>query len=190
MRTVTPILAAGIAAALAITLSGCFGDTPSYTPAAEPTAAPLFASDEEALAAAEEAYRAYYEVSDQILNDGGNEPERLLKVATQQVVEFESESFTAFRESGYRSAGATVVDSVRFQAYDALATYPEAIVTIYACIDVSETDVLDKSGTSVVEPGRQERLPFEVTFTAQAGASPFNLVVSGEEQWNDSNLCA
>jgi hypothetical protein len=189
MRTVTPLLTTGLAVALTLTIAGCFADTTTYTPVAEPTAAPLFASDEEALAAAEEAYRAYYVVSDQILNEGGAEPERLLDVATEEVFEFEAESFTTFRESGYRSTGSTVLDSIVLQAYEPLMAFPEPIVTIYACVDVADTDVVDKTGDSLVKEGRQERLPFEVTFTARIGTPEVVLIVSGEELWQSSSNC-
>lgn len=189
MRTVTPLLAAGLAATLTLTISGCFGDTPSYNPAAEPTTAPLFASDEEALAAAEQAYRDYYVVSDQILNEGGRDPERLLEVATREVFEFESESFATFSAEGYRSTGATTIDSAVLQAYEPNMQHPEVIVTIYACVDVSATDVLDSEGRSIVKDGRQERLPFEVSFTTNSSTSATSLIVAGEELWPSSSNC-
>ena len=186
MRTVTPLLAAGLAATLTLTISGCFGDTPSYNPAAEPTTAPLFASDEEALAAAEEAYRDYYAVSDQILNEGGIEPERLLEVATQEVFEFESESFATFRDSGYRSTGETKLDSLALQSYDANAKEPESIVVIYACVDVSNVDVLNAEGDSVVNQNGSARLPFEAFFTSPNGQ---NLILSAKELWTGGDFC-
>ena len=60
---------------LAVLLSGCASTTepqPTLTPTAT-DAAPLFASDEEALAAATEAYAAYQAVSTEIAKLSGEE---------------------------------------------------------------------------------------------------------------------
>ena len=61
-RRLTPRVAAllGSAGVLALALSGCAGaPTPTPTPPSSASAAPIFASDEEALAAAEAAYERY-----------------------------------------------------------------------------------------------------------------------------------
>ena len=66
------------AGALALVLTGCVG-SPAPTPSPTPTeAAPIFASDEEALAAAVKAYELYTRsVASQVTDDGGVEPERV-----------------------------------------------------------------------------------------------------------------
>ena len=62
---------------LALVLAGCAPDVPAIQVPPTPTVTPLFASDEEALAAAEEAYAAYLAMSDEITSDGGERPERI-----------------------------------------------------------------------------------------------------------------
>ncbi|MET1002316.1 MAG: hypothetical protein ABWZ15_10945, partial [Acidimicrobiia bacterium] len=95
----------------ALAASGCAPEPAApHTPA--PTSTPLFASDEEALAAAEEAYAAYQEVSDRILADGGSSPERLLDVATEKQYEYEKPGFDEARSRNFHSTGASTFDTM------------------------------------------------------------------------------
>jgi hypothetical protein len=187
MRTVTPLLTTGLAVALTLTIAGCFADTTTYTPVAEPTAAPLFASDEEALAAAEEAYRAYNAVVDDITQDGGNNPERLLDFASQELYESQVDGFTSLVNTQRRSVGEIQVDGFQLQSFDPSATKGEDVVFIYVCVDVSGVDLLDKHGVSVVSSDRQTRLPFEVAFRGNERSS--TLIVTKEEFWTGNNFC-
>jgi hypothetical protein len=189
MRTVTPLLTTGLAVALTLTIAGCFGDTTTYTPVAEPTAAPLFASDEEALAAAEEAYRAYTSEVDSILIEGGKDGERLLKVATEEVAELQYEGFASALETGLRSTGGTIFDSAVLQQYESNSPNGLSIVTIYVCIDISAVDIIDESGISVVNEGRKDRIPREVTFDSYP-QSPSGLIVSDVQVWTGDDFCA
>jgi hypothetical protein len=189
MRTVTPILATCLAAALALTVAGCFGDKPSYTPAAEPTAAPLFASDEEALAAAEEAYRAYTSVVDSILIEKGKDSARILKVATPEVADLQYEGFETAAQTGLRSTGGTTFDSTELQHYDSNSPDGLSIVTIYVCVDISAVDILDESGNSVVNADRKDRIPREVTFDSSPESSS-GLIVSDIQIWTGEDFCA
>ena len=173
-----------LVAALAAT--GCAPDPAApHTPA--PTSTPLFASDEEALAAAEEAYAAYLAVADQILADGGKAPERLLKVATQAVLDSQIEGYATAAKNGWVSKGRTVLDSVSLERYD-----PHQIkeaISIYGCVDLTAVDVVDATGTSVVSPTRPNRSPFEITLDL-VGTPASQLVVSGEKPWTGENFCA
>ncbi|MCU1637074.1 MAG: hypothetical protein JWQ68_2313, partial [Cryobacterium sp.] len=59
---------------------------------------PVFATDEDALAAATEAYAAYLSMSDRILMDGGAQPERIREVATKPLADLEIAGFARVRE--------------------------------------------------------------------------------------------
>src|SRR5690606_919779 len=81
---------------ITLVLAGCTQPDPMPTPPPTPSAAPVFASDEEALAAAEEAYGKYLETVDAILADGGSNAERLKPLVTSALFEHEREGFATY----------------------------------------------------------------------------------------------
>jgi hypothetical protein len=191
-RLLRPLVAV-LTLSLMVVVSGCSGDNPSYAPAPQPGAEaspgePLFASDEEALEAAADAYRAYYAVSDRILDDGGENPERLIGLVSEPIYEFEADGYERFVTQKYRSVGATTIDSFVLQQYSAVAAKDEALITIYACIDISATNVLDENNESVVLPDRQNRFAYEASFSAQADGS-MPLILTEEELWTGADFC-
>ena len=191
-RFLQPLLAA-LALGFLLAVSGCSSENPSYAPAPPPgndgfAAEPLFASDEEALEAAAAAYRAYYAVVDQILNDGGANPERLNSLVAPNILEIERVGYASFSEQGYRGSGSTSVDTVVLQQYNVMARPAQVLITIYACVDVSKTDAVGAKGTSVVVPNRQTRHAYEASFSTQPnGAMP--LILSEENQWTGNDFC-
>jgi len=186
MSQLTFRLAPALAVAAALLLAGCTGDDPIVLPKPDPTTAPVFATDEEALAAAEVAYGEYLRVIDQILADGGKDGDRLLEVATPEVVEFEQTGFDNVRESGYRNVGEMSFDSMELQQYDASTKTGKSIVVVYVCEDVGDVDVVDADGKSIVAPDRKARIPFEITFDLN---SESKLIVSASEGWTGEDFC-
>ena len=175
---------AGAAAAVvlvALAVGGCVGEEPDGTPSPEPTATPLFGSDEEALAAAEEAYGRYQAVSDAILSDGGANPERLLEVATEEKLQYELDGYDELRSNGYVAAGRSEFDRMTIQNRD------DSSVTVYVCDDITSLDVLGPDGSSVVAPDRPDRFPRTVTFTPN---SELMLIVSNTDEWTGEDFCA
>jgi len=185
MRTILRPAAAVVVLVAALAATACTpAPQPPRTPA--PSSTPLFASDEEALAAAEEAYAAYLAVSDQIFKDGGRDPHRLLDVATPQVLSAQMGGYAMAASNGWVSKGETKLDTVSLQKYD--PDTKEGTITIYGCVDLSSVEVIDSAGVSVVSPTRPDRSPFEVAFDRQESSSP-QLLVSGEKPWTGENFC-
>ena len=159
-------------------LTGCVGSDPPVTPAPTPSSTPLFASDAEALKAAEAAYKRFNDVADQILHDGGADPDRLKAVATGSLLKENLEGFKEARSKGLRSTGAVIARDIDLQSVN---SDPSEAVVIYVCEDVSGVDLLDSSGTSVVKPNRPDSQLFEVTFSEiKLGA----LLPSRHEAWS------
>ena len=186
MRALTTIAAVAIGAML---LSGCLPQQPIATPPPEATAAPIFASDEEALAAATTAYAAYVAMSDLILKDGGKDPDRIdALIVGDDLIASEKAGFTDFRNSGYRSIGDTkfeniTVQQVAYYSHDGLD-----VVRLYLCSDVADVDVVDQSGSSIVSPSRADRTGFEIGFDL-AGSAGMSLIVSSKQTWNSEQIC-
>ncbi|HEU4807654.1 MAG TPA: hypothetical protein VFT01_05275, partial [Homoserinimonas sp.] len=91
MRSALPLAALSIA--VAMLLSGCVPQDPEVVPPPEPSTEPVFASDEEALAAATDVYKAYLAMSDLIAQEGGREPERLEPYVSVDLLKEEEQAF-------------------------------------------------------------------------------------------------
>jgi len=180
--------AAIVLAALAVvlSLSGCFAeDEPAPTTPPVPTATPVFATEEEALAAAEEAYANYLRVSDEILLDGGDRPERLRDYATADMYELQADGFSEMKEENLHAVGETTFDSIRFQSFQSNSLDEVTGVVVYLCTDYSRIDILNADGDSVVLPDRVERTSDEVTF--QVGNN--TLLTASVDYWSGDNFC-
>ena len=170
-----------------LALSGCVAEPPVVLPSEEPSSSPVFASDEEALAAAEEALGLYFAALDEIGADGGSDPERLAEYATAAVVDHESVGFSKLSESGYRTEGARAFDSLEIQSADSTGNTDESVVVVYVCEDFTDTNYLDASGTSISAPDRQLRWPLVVSFDYERDLG--RLLVAGVEDWTGNDFC-
>lgn len=176
-------------AVLAVTLivlmiTGCRTPDPVVTPAPESTSTPLFASEEEALAAAEEAYAAYLAVSDQIQTEGGVGSERIYSLVAEGLREGLSSDFAVYRDSGWTAIGATTFDSVQLQQLVQEGTTASA--TTYLCLDVSNVQLIDSTGQDITPPARQNRVPLEIAFVAEASST---FVIERSEVWSGDDFC-
>ena len=179
MRALTTIAAAAIGTLL---LSGCLPQQPTATPPPEVTAAPIFASDEEALAAATAAYAAYLSMSDQIAADGGANPDRLEPFVTADWLLREVEVFTNFASRGLSQTGSTVFTNVTVQQYS------QDSVVIYVCTDSTETRVHNTVGADLTPADRETQTSLEVTFEVISTA-PVQLRLDGTEPWFGQSFC-
>lgn len=176
---------AGALAAVLLTvllLPGCVPNEPVITPAPEPSATPVFASDEEALAAATEAYAKYLKVADSVFANGGLDAHRMAKVAVGHQLEVETDGFSQAQEENLHSVGSTHFDNVSLQRYDA-GSLTQTVV-VYLCEDISDVDVLNEAGKSVVSPELPKRSLYEVTFQLLNDSS--SLAVANKQLWSDS----
>ena len=181
LRPIAVLAAAVVLAAL----SGCMQTTEKPTPTPSAAATPAFASDEEALAAAEKAYAAYLAVSNDVGHSGGVEPERFEKVSSSGALTNALTAAQKFRDSKSRLVGDTKFKSMSLQR----ANYSDPATVeleVYVCDDVSATDVLDSGGVSIVKPGRVEIVPFVATFVSSS-ASP--MLLADKTLWSGESFC-
>ena len=183
MRTAPALVLAGTTL---LALVGCVPDDDPVIPDPLPSSTPIFASDEEALAAAEEAYGAYLAVSDQISMEAGAHSERIAPFVTDAYFDELDAEFTKFTESGVHTDGATTFDGVELQQY-VDDTAGSATISVYLCLDVANVRVLDSSGADVTPAVRQSRLALEVRFEASVDKP---VLVDGSEVWSGADFCA
>ncbi len=169
----TPTIATLIA--LVLLLTGCIPQQPPP----EPTPTPVFASEEEALAAAEEAYAEYLAMSDLIASEGGADPERLAPYVTEDWLAHEVDTFDAMQQEGIRIAGSTSPGLLKFQDMESTR------VVVVTCYDAEEHRVLDLQGQDVTPADRISRVNLQITFQMEAGV----LLVSGSEPWQADPSC-
>src|SRR5690554_2465414 len=142
MRSVPPLAALALAAT--VLLTGCVPQDPAIDPPPEPTSEPVFASDEEALAAATDAYKAYLEMSDLIAQEGGKDPERIAPFVTEEWLEQELEGNKALAASGRHLVG-----SVKLTGSALQQIYLESgstVIVIYSCVDPNGARVVTSDG--------------------------------------------
>ncbi len=152
-----------------------------WTPAAaadahpSPTTTPFFASDEEALAAAEEVYREYLAMSDLISSEGGAQPERIAPYVTDEWLEHELKTAQDLAESGRRIIGQSEVTALELQYRDDLQ------IVAYACHKLEQTMVIDADGRDVTPANRPSEGLLEVIFAVEGVA----IRVGGSDLWSE-----
>ena len=163
------LLVAASLALAAVATSGCAASAPPEQPAP----APLFASDEEAFAAAEATYRAY--------EDAGNAVDLADPGTFQAVFDFTTGDFNAMQRKGLsrlHSDGITktgVLVVVYVTPGELVSDHSQ--VALAVCNDVSGIDLVERDGTSRVSPDRQDVQPFTV-FLRRSELSEFGWLIS------------
>lgn len=164
-------------------LAGCMGGEPIPTLPPTPSTTPVFASEEEALAAAEAAYAAYLEMSNLISSEGGVEPERIAPFVTEERLQVELRGFETLRGLGYRILGPASFEVLGTQRVE--QSIDEIEVVFYVCWDGSLSRVVDASGVDVTPSDRVDRTTLEVVLRADDGDSTLRL--AGDEEWPDAS---
>jgi hypothetical protein len=175
-----------VTAALLLALAGCVpvDSQPSASPSASAT--PVFASDAEALAAAEKAYAAYESAVDESLRTSSKTG--LDAVATGDALKTARSSVDSFVSSGRTQRGSSQVKDVAAADLSPLTVAGhEGVAQIYACLDVSQIQIVDASGSEVSNPGRQTVFPTLVSLSWSKKNQ--KLLVAEESVWDGKNFC-
>ena len=182
---------------LAGTLSGCLAaPVPPNTasPVAKATAAPapaeappIFASNDEALAAAKAVYTKYLALGD---SAGANYPEswnEYIALTTGTERHGVERAKALMDKNGWFFTGVTQFDSMTIQSSQELADSTWEIRT-YLCLDLSAADTVNEAGESVVKQD-DPRSPMVVVFVTPDKKSK-QLLISESPIWSGSNFCS
>lgn len=147
------VLAAGTTAcspASAPTPTASVTPPPSPTPIAV-TPTPTLSLAEQDLANAEQAIHRLWETVDRLTNDPEAPIQDLDTVATGDTLTMFQQNLVKYRTANWRATGSSVVEDVTtMPAGVSSAGHP--IWTVTACIDGSNTTLVDEAGTSVQGP--------------------------------------
>ena len=149
-----------------VILAGC---TPTPAPTHTPTAA--FASEEEAFAAAEETYRAYTDAVNKIDFSDASTFETVYVHLSGASAASTKKVFSEFQAAGLRTVGTTRYDSFAGVS----ASLRSGNVSATVCVDVSDVDVVDRDGTSIVTPDRPDRQPMLITFEGNRASASLTI---------------
>jgi hypothetical protein len=163
----------------ALLLAGCTDPSPMPTPPSTPSQTPVFASDEEALAAAEEAYGKYLATVALVLADGGKDPERLSPLVGADLYDRDIPGYQQFAEEGWRGIG-KITFTMSAQNLD----LESGELNTYVCEDRSGFDVVNSAGASVVPDSRPDRTALEVGLIWDEG-----LKIATQEGWEGGGVC-
>lgn len=144
----------------------------------------MFASDEEALAAAEAAYRNYIDVSDQIARDGGLNVERLQPFVSVELYQQQVQEYADVVSKGLRAMGSSMFDSFTLESYDAT----KGEIRAYACLRTGDIQVLDSSSLDVTPINRNNNLPLQLVFTVSTDLDS-RVSISRSDVWSGTNFC-
>jgi hypothetical protein len=181
MRNAT-VSALGILIALA-GLTSCTGDEgPPLSPMPVPSGTPVYASEEEALAAAEEVYGRYLEAENALGQGGWNDVSLVEPFVTGDALEDEAATAADFSSKGYVQEGSIRLASITLQQADFSS---RADISTYICLDLSLAKVLDSSGNPLETDGRPDLFPLEVGFGDGDGA----LKIYRSDPWSGTTFC-
>lgn len=165
---------------IAVALAGCSAQPPTSKETTSATEQkPLFATDAEALAAAEAAYANYLEVSDQIARDGGANPERLKGLVSDALYSEQVLGYQDVQAQGLKASGVSTFDKLNIQEITGNS------ISNYVCLRLSDIRVFDSKGSDVTPPGRDDNLPLQIEWKYQGG----QLVLEKSEVWTGQNFC-
>ncbi|MCX7521974.1 hypothetical protein OSC27_06735 [Microbacterium sp. STN6] len=182
------IAAVALLSITAFLLSGCASaPSPVKTHSSKPAATPVFATNDEALAAATKAYAEYQSIGQKIAQNGGEGATQIVSVVTPTKAKAELQEFKELRERGYRQVGESRYTKIQLQE-DQITDVGGAL-SIYVCVDSSATDFVDAAGTSVLPSDRSPLATVVAQFKSASAEHPKQLVVSRIEPWSGKSIC-
>ena len=158
--------AALVVALVAGLATGCFA-----RPDSEPT--PVFETEEEAFAAAEETYRAYVDALNQVDLSDPETFEDVYAWTTGEANAGARESFTQMHADGWIVSGSSTV--TRMEPLEA-SIAPPSTVSLFACLDVSGIELTDSSGQSMVDADRPDVQEVRID-SVESRESPTGLLI-------------
>ncbi|BDZ37750.1 hypothetical protein [Microbacterium suwonense] len=155
------------------TLAAC---TPEPKPT--PTKTALFSSDEDAFKAAEETYRAYTDALNDVDTGDPKTFEPVMYWASGQASTALKKSLSELHAENVSLVGDTEIVTVTGIATDTNA----GTVSLHICADVSNTDVIDSKGASLIPEGRAPVQSLLVDFNAADTSTGLRVIsTTGDE---------
>lgn len=170
MRTTRPVLTAALLLSLATSCTAGSGSASPTLSSSSTTPQPSVSASQSpspsdpkslARARAEDLVHEYYALVDRVGADQDAPLSRLERVAASVELEVRRADLQRWRQDGWRKTGRTRIADVVVQSVSLDNSDPKAglvpTVQVDVCYDVSNVDILDSAGASVVSPDRANR---------------------------------
>lgn len=144
----------------------------------------MFASDEEALAAAEELYGQYLAAENQLGAGGWNDISLIKPYVRGAALADEIQTAQDLSAKGYHQVGDISYDTATLQQAE-IAESGQVVLTVYLCLDVSGAGIVDATNQTIDVGERPGRLALEIEFDDVDG----DLKVDRSEPWTGSDFC-
>lgn len=184
-RVVALLLAGATLASLAACAPAAPAATNAPTDSPDATEAPIFASDEEALAAAVAAYERYLELDSVIAAEGGVEPDRIRAAVTDAYASELIGQYESQQRNGVIVTGKTTFAQPNLTRN--AQQRDQAQIEIYGCAGVGDTRIFNSGGDDITPPDRDVSVPLLLSFESEARAD--TLLLSGSELWAGDDFC-
>ncbi|AWB86853.1 hypothetical protein C3E77_09635 [Mycetocola zhujimingii] len=182
MPTLLRAVVAGLAiAGGAVSLFACA--QPSAQPTPTPTA--IFASEDEALAAATDTYAKYSAAYDLSNSLGGKDMSSVAPYVTDAHL-MDLGVPGVLQENGWHTTGISTFTPASIDRFKQEGERAEVILNL--CRDVSQVRIVAADGSDVTPVERSSVLPLSVTLTS-ANEDPRKLLVSKVESWTEDVAC-
>ncbi|SFO05480.1 hypothetical protein [Mycetocola miduiensis] len=167
-----------------VMLGGC---TPAPPATPTPTSTAIFASEDEALAAATDVFTAYLAAYDSAMADGGRDLATVREYVSDDYFAEVSEPGTIVT-NGWHTSGVSTFEVKEVPHFD--ASNNSANIHLNICRDITGIRVLDMNDHDVTPPDREMRVPLAVSF-AVATDDEWNgaLRIVDVESWLDADAC-
>ncbi|MGO1849571.1 hypothetical protein [Microbacterium sp.] len=137
---------------------------PETEPDPEPTG---FATEEEALEAARETFESYVEATNAVDFSDLDTAEQAYEWLTKDALASAKQAYTESHAERTTRSGDSKITLVELRE----ATLEPIELTVDACVDVSEVDVVDQNGESIVSADRAPIQAMQVQFVSSASTS-------------------
>ncbi|KHK99626.1 hypothetical protein LK09_02740 [Microbacterium mangrovi] len=173
-----------LAAGLAVGLAGCG----SAAPTPSPTPTPPFASADAAYRAAEATYRGYVDAGNQVDLDDPKTFEPVYAWLLGDALDTDEEELTAMSAKRWKLSGKYRIDLLQPLPSDTSDPL-WGDVFLVGCFNVSDIELSDSEGMSVVSPSRRDHLPVKISFSRDA-STPTGMKIIKIEDRKGEPACA
>ncbi len=166
----------------AIALAGC---TPSESPIATPTPTAIFASEEEALAAATDVYQRYNAAFDSASSKGSEDMSGMQGLVTDAHLKELGKPGT-IDSNGWHTEGSSSFDVKEVASY--IPGIAETEIALNVCRYLSEVKVVDAEGIDVTPSDWPDYVPLVISFVS-SDSDPASLLISKVDSWLEPHSC-